>query len=405
MKRVEIIAVGSEMLTPFRADTNSLYLTRTLEEYGYAVTAKTIIGDDLQGIADTFDHAFARADVVIATGGLGPTVDDLTRDALAAFLKVPLRLDQEVMDRIAARFAKRGIRMPEVNRKQAMIPEGGVVLPNHNGTAPGIYLKAHGKDIFLLPGPPFELEPMWERYGLPLLPRESSLLRKSFRVAMLPESQVDEMLAPVHKHLKSVQYTILAAPAQIEIHLTTPESSLQELEMAAAQVREILGTSIYSEQQQALEEIVGDLLKKRGKTVAVAESCTGGSLAQRFTNVPGSSVYFERGVVTYSNRSKTELLQVPAALIAEHGAVSEPVAAAMAEAVRRLAGVDYALSVTGIAGPDGGTADKPVGVVFIGLAFDGGCNVKRYHFPGNRERIRYASTQAALNMLRLKLIE
>lgn len=404
MRRVEIIAVGSEMLTPFRSDTNSLYLTRTLEECGCAVIAKTIIGDDIRGISDAFANAFARADIIIATGGLGPTVDDLTRDALAEFLNIPLQLNQEVLDRIAARFAKRGIKMPEVNRKQAMVPEGGIVLPNHNGTAPGIYIQAKGRDVFLLPGPPFELEPLWEQSGLPRLSKEKPLHRKMFRVAMLPESQVDEMLAPVHKNLSHVQYTILAAPAQIEIQLTAPESSLEELMQASDRVREILGTSIYSEQGQTLEEVVGDLLRKQRKTLAAAESCTGGLLAQRITNVPGSSTYFERGVVTYSNRSKTELLQVPAALISEHGAVSEPVAAAMAQGLRRLAGVDYALSVTGVAGPDGGTADKPVGLVYVGLAFDDGCSVKRYHFPGNRERIRYASTQAALHELRLKLI-
>lgn len=405
MKKAEIIAVGSELLTPFRMDTNSLYLTRSLEECGYQLIQKSVIGDDLPLISNAFRDAFVRSDVIICTGGLGPTVDDLTRDGLVHFLQIPLILNQEILDHIEKRFAKRGLKMPEINKKQAMVPKGGVFLPNHNGTAPGIFLKTKEKSVFLLPGPPFELEPMWERYALPLLEKESRTIRKIFRIAMTAESQVDQALEPVHKNLKQVSYTILAAPAQIEIHLTGPESASGELDAAASEVRTILGNTIYAEGLETLEAVVGRMLTEKQKTLAVAESCTGGLLAQRLTDIAGSSAYFERGVVTYSNRAKMELLAVPEELLQKHGAVSEPVAMAMAQNLRERVGVDFALSITGIAGPDGGSEEKPVGTVFVGFASDNGCVVKKYIFPGTRDRIRFASTQAALNMLRLKLLE
>jgi len=401
----EIIAIGSELLTPFRSDTNSLYLTRTLEEHGVRVIAKSIIGDDHDHLVNAFRVAFERADVILCSGGLGPTVDDLTREALVAFLQIPLKLNTEIQEWIEARFAKRGLRMPDINRKQAMVPEGATVLPNHNGTAPGLFLEAKGKQIFLLPGPPFELEPMWERYALPLLRSEQPFQRKIFRIAMLPESQVDEMLQPVSSSLKDVRYTILASPSEIEVHLLAPDFAATELVSACAEVRAIMGNKIYAEDLISLEEVAGHLLNTAHKKVAVAESCTGGLLAERFTHVAGSSAYFERGIVVYSNRAKTELLGVPPELIDANGAVSENVAKAMAEGIRDRAGVDFGISITGIAGPDGGSAEKPVGTVFVGLADAGESTVKRYNFPGNRSRIRFSSSQAALNLLRLKLLE
>jgi len=401
----EIIAIGSELLTPFRTDTNSLYLTRTLEERGIRVIAKSIVGDDHEHLVDAFRIAFARADVILCSGGLGPTVDDLTREALVAFLEIPLRLNPEILEWIEARFAKRGMKMPEINRKQAMVPEGATVLPNHNGTAPGLFLEARGKQIFLLPGPPFELEPMWERSSLRLLRSEQPFQRKIFRIAMLPESQVDEMLQSVSSSLKEVQYTILASPSEIEVHLLAPDSAATELVSACAEVRAIMGNKIYAEDLITLEQVVGRLMKEAQKKVAVAESCTGGLLAQRFTEISGSSTYFERGVVVYSNRAKTELLGVPGELIEANGAVSEPVARAMAEGIRTRTGVDYGISITGVAGPEGGSAEKPVGTVFVGLADSKETAVKQYSFPGNRSRVRFSSSQAALNLLRLKLLE
>jgi competence/damage-inducible protein CinA-like protein len=404
MKETEIIAIGSELLSPFRMDTNSLFLTRTLEECGFRVVAKTVIGDEVERIVESLANAFARAEVIICMGGLGPTVDDLTREAVSQYLKLPLEFHQEILDGIAERFRKFGRKMPEVNRKQAMVPQGGTVLSNHHGSAPGLYLRSGDKQIFLLPGPPFELEPMWKDYGIPKLERGHAFVRRVLRVAMLPESQVDQTLLPLTSTLKNVTYTILAAPSQIEIHLLAPESKAGELEEAVSEARRLLGDAIFGENDTTLEESVGILLKKVGKTLSVAESCTGGWLAQRITNVAGSSAYFDRGVVTYSNQAKTELLGVPPELIAQHGAVSEPVATSMAQGIRERAKTDFALSITGVAGPEGGTEQKPVGLVYVGLASKTDCQVKEFRFPVGRERVRFAATQAALNMLRLQLI-
>jgi competence/damage-inducible protein CinA-like protein len=404
MIRAEIIAIGSELLSPFRSDTNSLYLTRSLEEQGIRVVAKTIIGDDLDSLVFAFGTAFQRSEVILCSGGLGPTIDDLTRDALCAFLQITMNLDPQILAGIEERFRKFGRKMPDSNRKQAMVPQGAVSLPNHHGSAPGVYLETSGKQIFLLPGPPFELEPMWEKYGSPLLRKEQPYQRKVFRIGMLPESQVDEMLKPVTSSLRDVQYTILAAPSEIEVHLLASENAADELISASAEVRSILGNWLYAEDRETMEAVVGRLLKQRGRRVAVAESCTGGLLAERITNIAGSSEYFDCGIVTYSNEAKMKLLNVPADLIQSFGAVSDPVAKSMAEGVRKLAKANYGLSITGIAGPDGGTAEKPVGLVFIGLSDEKETYAKEYRFIGSRARIRFSSTQAALNLLRLKLL-
>jgi competence/damage-inducible protein CinA-like protein len=405
MATAEIIAIGSELLTPFRSDTNSLYLTRSLEEHGVRLIAKGIVGDEIEQIVFAFRTAFQRADIIICSGGLGPTIDDLTREGLSTFLSIPLEFHQDILNTIEERFRRFRRKMPDINRKQAMVPQGARVLPNHNGTAPGIFLEHSGKQIFLLPGPPFELEPMWEQYALPLLRKGSPYERKSFRIAMLPESQVDEMLKPVTDRLQDVQYTILAAPSEIEIHLFAPQTASDELISAAAEVRSILGKHLYADELEPLEAIVGRLLKQKNRKVAVAESCTGGFVCQRLTNIPGSSAYFDYGLITYSNEAKTTLLGIAAELIATHGAVSEPVARAMADQTRKLAKSDYGISITGIAGPDGGTQEKPVGTVFIGVSDENQTTVNEFRFIGTRQRIRFASSQGALNLLRLRLLD
>lgn len=402
--KAEIIAIGSELLSPFRQDTNSLYLTRSLEEHGIRVIAKTIIGDDISDLVNVFRIAFERADVIICSGGLGPTIDDLTRDALSEFLQIPLELHEDILAGIRARFEKRGMRMPEVNRKQAMVLAGGTALPNPNGTAPGQFIEVRGKQVFLLPGPPPELEPMWQQTALPLLKKAGKFQRTVFRIAMLPESQVDEMVAPATSRLMDVRYTILAAPSDIEIHLLAPETAVDELISASAEIRSILGAHIYSDSLETMEEVVGRMLKKSGRTLATAESCTGGMVAHRITQVPGSSAYFKRGLVVYSNESKMDLLAVPATLLEQHGAVSEPVAAFMAEAIRKTAQSDYGIGITGIAGPDGGTPEKPVGLVYVALADDRETQVRKYSFPGKRDRIKFSAGHAALNLLRLKFL-
>lgn len=406
MLRAEIIAIGSELLTPFRSDTNSLFITRSLEENGIRLVAKTIIGDDETELAHAFQVAFSRADIIACSGGLGPTVDDLTREALANFLNVDLELHEDVLETIRARFRDRGMKMPDTNRKQAMVPRGGHILENPLGSAPGLYMEAQGKQVFLLPGPPHELEAMWMNQVLPRLRKDEPLERSIFKIAMLGESRVDEMLREVTRRLVQTQYTILAAAADIEIHLTAPVSIRAEREHAAAQVRQILGKHIYAEELCKLEDVVARLMHNSGKTLSLAESCTGGLVAHRITEIAGASQFFERGVIVYSNSSKSELLGVPPDLIARHGAVSEPVARAMAEGVQRQGKTHFGIGVTGIAGPDGGTAEKPVGTVFVALAEQNReTQVERYNFPGERSRVKFMSSQAALNLLRLRLLE
>jgi competence/damage-inducible protein CinA-like protein len=405
MIKAEIIAVGSELLTPFRTDTNSLYLTRSLEGHGIRVIAKTIIGDDLNQIAHTISIAFERSEIIVITGGLGPTIDDLTREALAKYLGVPLILDQNILQKIEHRFAERNIKMPEANRKQAMIPKGATALENENGTAPGIFFETGVKQVFVLPGPPFELEAMWEKYAFPLLKTGQPFQRQVFKIALMGESKVDEMLRPVTSTLKQTGYTILAGPGEVEIHLLASQHAKEELLEACNGVRAILGNRIYAEELVTMEEVVARLLRGFNKTVSVAESCTGGFLAHRLTQIPGSSNYFERGVVTYSNASKNQLLRVPYELIEQHGAVSAPVAITMAEQIRSLSHSDFGLGITGIAGPDGGSEQKPVGFVFVALADMTVTRVEKYHFPPGRERIKFMASQAALNLLRLRLTE
>jgi nicotinamide-nucleotide amidase len=405
MIKAEIIAVGSELLTPFRADTNSLYLTRSVEEHGIRVIAKTIIGDDLNQIAQSFSIAFDRSDVIISTGGLGPTIDDLTREALTKYLGIPLVLDKNILQKIERRFAERNIKMPESNRQQAMVPQGAIPLENENGTAPGIFIETRGKQVFLLPGPPFELEAMWEKYALPLLKRGELFQRQIFKIALMGESRVDEMLRPVTSTLKKTEYTILAGPGEVEIHLLAPFDAKEELLESANNVRAILGNRIYAEELAYMEEVVARLLRGFNKTVSVAESCTGGLLAHRLTQIPGSSNYFERGVVVYSNASKNQVLHVPYELIEQHGAVSAPVAITMAEQIRLLSHSDFGIGITGIAGPDGGNEQKPVGLVFVALADLNVTRVEKYHFPPGRDRIKFMASQAALNLLRLRLTE
>jgi nicotinamide-nucleotide amidase len=405
MLKSEILAIGSELLTPFRTDTNSLYLTRSLEERGIKIVAKTIVGDDLQHLIDAFSNAFDRSDIIIATGGLGPTVDDLTRDALSQFLNLRMVIDQSVLQAIENRFIGRGMRMPPINEKQAMVPEGAIVLENHNGTAPGLFLESRGKQVFLLPGPPFELEPMWEQYALPFLKTDEPLTRHIFRIAMMPESRVDELLKPVSEKLKDTQYTILASPAEIEIHLLAPVHAMNELNWGRDQIKKILGNKIYGEGLQKLEEVVGNLLLNSKQTISVAESCTGGLLSHRLTQISGSSKYFNRAAVVYSNTAKIQMLEVPLELIEKNGAVSSPVAMTMAEEIRSSSRTDFGIGITGIAGPEGGTPEKPVGLVYIALADLRTTRVERYHFPPGRERVKFMSTQAALNLLRLRLLE
>jgi nicotinamide-nucleotide amidase len=409
-----IIAVGSEMLTPSKTDTNSLYITQRLNEFGYDVRLKAIVGDDVDEIATVVTLAAGQGDLVVMTGGLGPTEDDLTRDAVARVAGVPLDLDETIVERLRERFAKRGIRMTDNNRRQAMVPRGAIVLENRNGSAPGLWLKHEAAEFVLLPGPPRELMPMFDAFVREhLAPAAGAhvLFRRTLRITGRPESEVDSVVQPIYTPWRSeripIVTTILASLGQIELHLTASADNATEageaLDAAVGQLCAALGPSVYSTDGRPLEQVVGELLVERQLMVAVAESCSGGLLASRLTDVPGSSRYFDRGVVCYSNEAKIDLVGVPEAAIREHGAVSEPVARAMADGIRRRANVAVGIGITGIAGPGGGTPEKPVGTVAIAVVTTGAAQVRTLRFVGGREMIKFQSSQAAMNMLRLML--
>ncbi len=410
-----ILAVGSEMLTPFKVDTNSLLITERLNAIGVDVRLKAVVADDIDEIAAVMQSAIGWADVLIVTGGLGPTEDDLTREAVARVVGVSLEIDERMVEGLRDRFAKRGLVMSDNNRRQAMVPRGAVVLENRNGSAPGLLLNAGRTDIVLLPGPPREMTPMLDAVIRDRLAGKSQargLFRRTLKITGRPESEVDAIVQPVYspwtRQDVPISTTILAALGQIELHLTASAANAEQgnraLDRAVAQLQDALGPSVYSVDGRPLEAVVGAMLKERGMTIAVAESCSGGLLASRLTDVPGSSAYFERGVVCYSNRAKTELLGVPDSMIREHGAVSEPVALAMAEAAAARSNASVGVGITGIAGPDGGTAEKPVGTVVVAVSVDGKTKIRTLKLFGGREMIKFQSAQAAMNMLRLMLM-
>ena len=381
LHRAGIIAVGSEMLTPSKVDTNSLFITEQLNLLGIQVAFKTIVGDERGDLDFAVREALERVDLLVCCGGLGPTDDDLTRPVVADVVQRRLVEDETITSRIRARFEGRGLQMPEINRRQAMVPEGARVLANANGTAPGLWIDHGDRVVLLLPGPPRELKPMMTSVADLLRDRAGgmSLVRRVIKITGRSESHVEEAMQPLYAEWSRARVpiaaTILASLGQIELHLSACCAARAEAEAALAaaveQVRGALGLHVYSIDGRGLEEVVGAMLAERTLTIAVAESCTGGLIASRLTDVPGSSRYVERGIVSYSNLAKTELLGVSEALLKAHGAVSEPVAKAMAEGIRSRSGVDIGIGVTGIAGPDGGTAEKPVGMVCIAAAAAG----------------------------------
>ncbi len=406
----EIIAVGSELLTPYRLDTNSLYLTEKLNTLGIEVRVKTIVGDDQERLATVFRAALDRSRLIILTGGLGPTEDDINRNVVAEVLRRPLREVPEIRLRIEERFARYGRTMPANNTRQALVPEGAEWLENQNGTAPGLWLEQDGITIMLLPGPPRELEAMFESACLPRLARFASgerLRSRVYKVVGLPESEVDQRIAPVYKACTNPTTTILATPDGIEVHLraraTTDDKAEGLLAELGDKIELALGDHVYSTRGESLEEVVGMYLVMKQKTVAVAESCTGGLLSERLTKIPGSSNFFLGGAVSYSNDLKTKLAGVPAPLIEANGAVSKPVAQAMAEGIRKRAGASLGIGITGIAGPSGGSPEKPVGLVYIALADERATQIREFRFPGDRERIRHWASQVALEMIRRRL--
>ena len=411
----EIIAVGSEMLTPHRIDSNSLYLTEQLNLLGVDVIFKSIVGDNFRHLVAAAQHALFRSDIVIFSGGLGPTEDDLTREAVAEALGVSLRRDAEILAKLEKRFADRGWKMTPNNEKQADVLEGATVLPNPNGTASGQWLSGQFEEreriVILLPGPPHEMKALFEtevRERLRAKVPPAHLFTRTLKVAMLGESAVDARVAPIYKRYSDVETTILAGAGEIELHFKTRAETLEAAQARADEVAGLvedeLEDAVYSRDGQSLEQIVGYWLQMRGATLAVAESCTGGLLAERITSVAGSSRYFLGGAVVYSNALKTELASVPAEMIERHGAVSREVAAALAEGIRYRCESSMGVGITGVAGPGGGTAEKPVGLVFHAVANDLGTEVIQRNYPGDRKRIRRFASTMALDMVRRKLM-
>ena len=413
----EIIAVGSEMLTPHRQDTNSLYLTQGLNDLGVSVAFKTIIGDNRHHLTSAIRIALSRADILITSGGLGPTEDDLTRECVAEALGLELYRDPNTLLALQARFTARRMAMPRNNEKQAELIDGATLLPNNNGSAPGQWLDTtvdgHRKIVILLPGPPKELKPLFDeackpRLATSLPPR--AIAKRMLRMALIPESQVDARTAPIYKTFTDVETTILAGSGEIQLHFLCVKPTLEAAQARVDALTELveaeMGDDIYSSHGESLEEVVLLMLGLHNLTLAVAESCTGGLLSERLTAIPNASRNFSGGVITYTNALKTTFANVPTELLETKGAVSEEAARALAEGIRQRTGCSFGLSITGIAGPglpSGADASKPIGLVYIGLADGEDTQVKQLQIPGDRERIRLWSTQHALELLRHRL--
>jgi nicotinamide-nucleotide amidase len=409
--KAEIIAVGSELLTPDRLDTNSLFLTAELNGIGIEIVRKTIAGDDRDRLTEVFREALGRAELIIASGGLGPTQDDLTRETVAELLGRKLKRNDAILHHIESRFRSLGREMPELNVRQAMVPEGAEILENPRGTAPGLWLEISGHILVLLPGPPRELKPLFREQVLPRLERRSSGVRlhqREIRVTGLGESHVEQRILPVYQRYPEVTTTILAAPGETQIHLRLWTDDSQHAKKTLEEIVQgfqiALSDRIFSEDGRSLEEVVAEKLNLNNATIAAAESCTGGLLAQRLTSIAGSSSYFLGGVVCYSNELKNTWADVPPEMISAKGAVSAEVAVALAEGIRRRVGSTLGVGITGVAGPGGGSEEKPVGTVHVAISHAGGVKERGVRFPGERENIRWQASQAALDMVRVHFL-
>jgi nicotinamide-nucleotide amidase len=413
--RSEIIAIGSEMLTPHRHDTNSLFLTEMLNDIGVTVAFKTVVGDRQKDLVNAIRTALSRTDVVILMGGLGPTEDDLTREAAAEALKLKLKRDAAQVAALHARAAMWRFPMPDNNLKQADVIQGATVLPNPNGSAPGQWLdvtwEGYRKLVALIPGPPGECKPLFEEQCMPLLKAiapQKFIATRTLKAAMIGESQADKLLAPVYTTYTDVETTILAHNGDIQLSLICAKKTLEaaqaRVDELAGKMEEVLDDWMYSSEGESLEQIVLYYLGLRQATLATAESCTGGLVAERITSVPGSSRSFLGGAVVYSDKLKTDYAGVPAELIEKHGAVSEEVARALAAGIRERTGATLGLGITGIAGPGGGTETKPVGLVYIAVSDAQTTDVLQRNFRGPRDRVRQWTAQQALDLVRRKLM-
>ena len=411
----EIIAIGSEMLTPHRQDSNSLFLTSRLNDLGISVAFKTVVGDNRDHLTAVARAAIGRADIVIFTGGLGPTQDDLTRESVADALGIPLKRDHAIVTELYKRFAERRIQMPDNNAQQGDILQGATVLPNSRGTAPGQWLETMVEEqpriVMLLPGPPHELHAMWEEQCVKRLRAKAppaAIATRVLKVAMMGESAVDARTAPIYKKYPSVETTVLAGQGQVEFQLrataATQEEAQAEVDRLAGALEDELDDAVFSSAGESLEEIVSYYLQMRNAKLAVAESCTGGMIAERITSVAGSSRYFLGGAVVYSNDLKTLFADIPPLMIEAHGAVSKEVALALAENIREICNADIGVGVTGIAGPGGGTEEKPVGLVYVAVTNGHKQEIVQRRFFGDRDRIRRWASQQALDLVRRMLM-
>ena len=405
---LEVINIGSELLDGTRVNTNLTCLAERLKRLDIEITRAIIVGDDEEEILDVLSGSFSRAKMIITTGGLGPTLDDATKKAITRFFNRRLIIDNNVLRNVEEYYKKRNVHPPKLVYNQALVPRGGVVLPNPKGTAPGLILEERNKTLVALPGVPEELNYLVDNEVIPYLKQKikfSPKVSRTFKIYGLTEAELSERVKQILKR-KNVKFSFL--PRQIEVVLKIESSgekaanSIQEVE---GEIKKLLGDAIYGVEDESLEEVVGLLLSRERKKIAVVESCTGGLISHRLTNIPGSSKYFEGGFITYSNNSKVDMLEVDEQLLKEKGAVSEEVARAMAIGLKTKAKVHFGLAVTGIAGPGGATLEKPVGLTFIALAKPDKTIVQKFQFEGDRELIKLKATQAALNLIRLNLIK
>jgi nicotinamide-nucleotide amidase len=411
MRSAEIIAIGSELLTPEKTDTNSLWFTERLNEIGVEVKLKTIVGDDEARLEETIRDALKRSDIVITTGGLGPTEDDVTRPVSARAIGRELVYHTDIEEHLRERFRSWGREMPDINKRQAFAIEGAEILPNPNGSACGMLVEMEGKILAIFPGPPRENQPMFTDHVLPKLRKLSGdilVRRRVLRVTGMGESAIDEAIAPIYRAYQNVQTSILFSKVEVEVHLAATSndenSALATLDELAKRIADQLGIAVFATNGETMEQVIAKLLTDREETVATAESCTGGLIARRLTELPGSSKYFMEGAVTYSNGAKMRTLAVKQETLDKFGAVSSETADEMARGMRERADTDYAISVTGVAGPDGGSEEKPVGTVWFGLADRESVKTVKVNFPGDRYLIRWRSSQAALDLLRRRLL-
>ncbi|MBP2648750.1 MAG: Competence-damaged protein [Gemmatimonadetes bacterium] len=409
--RLELLTVGTELLLGLTIDTNSAEIARVLASIGVEITRRTSVGDDRDAIQDAVGAALDRAGTVLVTGGLGPTRDDITKHAVAELLHMPLEFQEEIWHHLVERFRRLGREPAVTNRSQAEVPRGATALPNRWGTAPGLWLETPRGLVIMLPGVPIEMRNLLTHEVVPrLAPRAGSLVVRSrtVRTSAIPESTLAERLGDIEAAVRPLGLAYLPGLEGVDLRLTSWGAEAAEsdarLDAGAAELRRRAGAHVYGEGEETLADIVVGLLRARGLTIGVAESCTGGLLGGRLTDVPGSSEVFRGGIIAYDNSVKVGELEVPAELLRLKGAVSEPVALAMAEGVRRRLSVDVGVGITGIAGPGGGTADKPTGTVCLAVAGLGDSHVRQTIFPGSRPEVRARAVQTALFLVRQRLL-